>query len=387
MLSALVPSRSGDATSGSHSRRTLPRAAGRYRDATGRSILRCTCARRAAGVKRPDARIELSIEAERKRVDRIRSEQRVAPNMMRSSRAPTATRSTGARRSFTALNDGAFAKAASSSSCPAVRHRRTDRRNATIGQGPAAFPYVLVARPKARTRTIVTRYDAGANRELVCGSSRSSHSKRAAVTYATVQDRRTTFARSGADAGTSAAMRELNWAIGELARALGRRRKIDDARSRCAHDDRRLLLPEQHQHVDLHQQPIIRLDRRNRKRCSRRAAIGTRPGALFRQHSHPCLRARCRCDAARRRAADRQRRAHRLDPGTRNRRQRRQGVSRRDRRRNRRRRSIFYCDEPRHRAQRSRAHDRAWVLRAGPRALPDRKVARGTARALAAKLA
>ncbi len=119
-------------------------------------------------------------------------------------------------------------------------------------EGPAAFPYVLVAASEGAHATIVTRYDAGANLELVSEIVEIVALERAAVTYATVQDLpdnvRTFWSRRG-NVGRDA---ELNWAIGEL----GAEVSVGDVKSTTLEAGARTTIagfffPNKHQHVDL----------------------------------------------------------------------------------------------------------------------------------------
>ncbi len=119
-------------------------------------------------------------------------------------------------------------------------------------EGPAAFPYVLVAASEGARATLVTRYDAAANLELVSEIVEIIALEHAAVTYAAIQDLppnvRTFWSRHG-NVGRDA---ELNWAIGELGAELS----IGDVKSTTLEAGARTTIagfffPNKRQHVDV----------------------------------------------------------------------------------------------------------------------------------------
>jgi Fe-S cluster assembly protein SufD len=119
-------------------------------------------------------------------------------------------------------------------------------------EGPAAFPYVLVAASEGAHATIVTRYDAASNLELVSEIVEIVALEGAAVTYAAVQDLpanvRMFWSRRG-NVGRDAA---LNWAIGEL----GADFSIGDVKSTTLEAGARTTIagfffPNKGQHVDV----------------------------------------------------------------------------------------------------------------------------------------
>lgn len=119
-------------------------------------------------------------------------------------------------------------------------------------EGPAAFPYVLVAASEGARATLVTRYDAAANLELVSEIVEIIALEHAALTYAAIQDLppnvRTFWSRHG-NVGRDA---ELNWAIGELGAELS----IGDVKSTTLEAGARTTIagfffPNKRQHVDV----------------------------------------------------------------------------------------------------------------------------------------
>ncbi|HTX03988.1 MAG TPA: Fe-S cluster assembly protein SufD [Candidatus Acidoferrales bacterium] len=119
-------------------------------------------------------------------------------------------------------------------------------------EGPAAFPYVLVAASEGSRATILTRYEPASNLELVSEIVEIVALEHASVTYACVQDLpmnvRTFWSRRG-NIGRDA---ELNWALAELGAELS----VGDVRSTTleagAHTTiAGLFFPNKRQHVDL----------------------------------------------------------------------------------------------------------------------------------------
>jgi Fe-S cluster assembly protein SufD len=119
-------------------------------------------------------------------------------------------------------------------------------------EGPAAFPYVLVAASEGARATIITRFRCGSNLELVSEIVEIVALEHAAVTYATVQDFgprvRAFWSRRG-NIGRDA---ELHWALAELGAELS----IGDVKSTTLESGARTTIsgfffPNKGQHVDV----------------------------------------------------------------------------------------------------------------------------------------
>ena len=119
-------------------------------------------------------------------------------------------------------------------------------------EGPAAFPYVLVAASEGAHATIVTRYDPAANLELVSEIVEIVALERASISYTAVQDLpsnvRVFWSRHG-NVGRDAA---LNWALAEL----GGEVSVGDVKSTTLDIGARtsiagLFFPSKRQHVDV----------------------------------------------------------------------------------------------------------------------------------------
>jgi len=119
-------------------------------------------------------------------------------------------------------------------------------------EGPAAFPYVLVAASEGSRATIITRYEAAPDLELVSEIVEIVALEHASITYSAVQDLpanvRVFWSRRG-NVGRDA---ELNWALAELGAGVS----IGDVKSTTLEAGARttiagLFFPNKGQHVDL----------------------------------------------------------------------------------------------------------------------------------------
>ncbi|MGH7714950.1 MAG: SufB/SufD family protein, partial [Vulcanimicrobiaceae bacterium] len=119
-------------------------------------------------------------------------------------------------------------------------------------EGPAAFPYVLVVASEGARATILTRYKAGSNLQLVSEIVEIAARERSAVTYAAVQDFapdvRVFWNRHG-NIGRDA---ELNWALAELGGELS----VGDVKSTTLEAGAHTAIagfffPNNRQHVDI----------------------------------------------------------------------------------------------------------------------------------------
>ena len=207
---------------------------------------------------------------------------------------------------------------------------------------------------------------------------RSSPKTHADVTYASLQQPATARARSSpARAARPGRDARVAWACAELGGAARRRRPFGlDRSSRSARAaSRRSSSRSGSQHVDV----VSTVEHRAGEATSEtlvKSAAGERGQARFLGNIRIAPHAQGqRCPPARRRAPALADGARRFGSRARDRRERRQSLSRRDRRRDRRRTDLLH-GEPRHRTRRRGAHDRARLLRTGDRALSDRRAAR-----------
>ena len=118
--------------------------------------------------------------------------------------------------------------------------------------GPAAFPYVLVAASEGARATIVVRYDAAANLAMVSEIVEIIALERASVTYATVQDLPQSVRTFWSRHGNASRDAEVNWALAEL----GSEVSIGDVKSTTLEAGARTTIagfffPGQRQHVDV----------------------------------------------------------------------------------------------------------------------------------------
>jgi Fe-S cluster assembly protein SufD len=119
-------------------------------------------------------------------------------------------------------------------------------------EGPAAFPYVLVAASEGARATIVTRYDPAANLELVSEIVEIVALEHASITYAAIQDLPDGVRVFWSRRGNAARDAEVNWAIAEL----GADVSIGDVKSTTLEAGARttiagVFFPNKLQHVDL----------------------------------------------------------------------------------------------------------------------------------------